>query len=397
MIDQLRRCTTHDPGYMHMTNTTTHDLGTEALRSTSGVSAGGSRKSRSTTTAGAKHLILSSHVRPQRRLPVTIAGCLIALVVVLFAGASPARGYYIYHCPGYQYDNTPPPCTPDPYNRPATHEWLAEQAKLILFYDRYTKYASLLQSPIHVGNSGLGQRHIDLVIQGLIQADVGLNGCTRYGRQVGWPVGDHMLNPYRTFGYYSYYRYPDRTGWVGIGYLDSNGRTTGDCAGTPRVKTNSAAMADKFFARAQNAWRAYQPGDAMFNLGVALHVLQDATEPRHVHPEYRLDFTRDTFPAWAAEKEQSFGVTNGGLYSPPSSANGVAINNSPGGWVYWMAALAYPYFRWDAATSAIPSSQARCDVAEYPEECRTDAIRQLQTAQRVSAGFLRYFFGSVGY
>jgi hypothetical protein len=216
-----------------------------------------------------------------------------------------------------------------------------------------------------------------------------------------------MLNPYRGFGVWSYSQF-QTLGWEGFNYAGSNGRTSGSCSRAPRVRSNSAAMADEFFARAKRAWRAGKRSDAMFNLGVATHVLQDATVPSHTHPEVdlaRIDVStpccgvihgRDAFPAWANTAKENYRVGSGGLYDPPSSAHGVRIAASPGGWVYWMAALSYPYFPWSGAWSAIPRSSARCDVSDFPEECANASGRLLRRSQRVTAGFIAYFLGSVG-
>jgi hypothetical protein len=281
-----------------------------------------------------------------------------------------------------------------------THQWAAERAKVILFYDGYTRYATLLQSPIRIGSTGIGQRHISVLINCVISAYTLLNGCKPYGRSIGWPLGDHMLNPYRHFGLYSYNQYPSATGWHGWAYPRS-----GECANAPRVRSNSAAMADEFFRRAQREWLAFQPGNAMFNLGIALHVMQDATVPSHVHPESvsRDHFppasgvVQDNYPAWAAANRARYGVDEGGYYQLPRTSSGVTIANSAGGWVYWMASRSYPYFPFQRNFSAIPQSRYGCDVTSSPEACPGVSRQLMYDLQRGSAGFLRYFFASVGY
>lgn len=339
-----------------------------------------------------------------------LASLAVGATLLFFSmGAADADAHFIYTCPGYGYDpatgaHTLPSgegCNKDPYTNWGVHQWATERAKLILFYDGYIRYATLLQSPIQIGSTGKGRRHIDLLIDGVIAADTLLNGCTGYGAAVGWPLGDHMLNPYRHFGVWSYFRYPTRPGWYGWAFPNR----TRACPDAPWVRTNSARMADEFFARAQREWRAFQPGNAMYNLGIALHVMQDATVPSHVHPE---DKTRDHFPplpgvpldsypAWAATNKAVNAVDSGGLYVMPSSRRGVSIAPTAGGWVYWMAAESYPYSYWNPQTSAVPSSAMGCNVTRSPEQCLSDAKKLLQLTQKASAGFLRFFFGSVGY
>lgn len=345
-----------------------------------------------------------------RRLgrPRYLLGALLGLWVGAMVLASSAQAHFIYFCPGYSYNaktkvHTLPSsqgCNTNPHTNPGVHQWATQQAKLILFYDGYIRYSTLLQSPIKIGGTGVGRRHVDLLVDGVIAADTLLNGCTSYGAKVRWPIGDHMLNPFRHFGLRSYYLYPNAAGWRGWGYPRS-----GACAGAPRVRSNSARMADEFFARAQREWRLYHPGDAMFNLGVALHMVQDATVPSHVHPELRTTdhFPRapgvrlDSYPAWANVNKARNGVHSGGIYSIPSSNNGVKIARSAGGWVYWMASIAHPHFYWDSATSAVSRARLGCNVTNSPEACLSKAQSLLRVTQRGSAGFIRFFFGSVGY
>ena len=306
-----------------------------------------------------------------------------------------ADAHYIFTCPGYQYlgggrYQVPEDCSGgDPgfaFRSPGTHQWLTHQAARILRQDGHTRFANLLRSRIRTGANGAGQRHMDLLIEGMVRADTGLNGCTDYGQEVGWPIGDHGLNPYRSFGFFSYNRSQDREGWHGHLYPRS-----GPCASAPDARSTAARMADEFFRRAQESFRAGQPGNAMFNLGIALHTVQDAAVPEHSHPE-RPHFY---FEAWANANKERFAVGEGGSYLPPRSLRGVRINNTPGGWAYWMAAESYPYYRFDSATSARPRRTYRCPVAQDPERCRASAGRLLKVTQRASAGFLRYFFRSV--
>src|SRR5215204_4971036 len=338
----------------------------------------------------------------------TIPGWLAAILILVFGAGialtptNAAQAHFIYTCPGYSYNSktgahTLPSaqgCNTNPYTNPAVHQWAVEQAKLILFYDGYVRYATLLQSPIRIGGTGEGRRHVDLLTDGMIAADTLLNGCTSYGASVGWPIGDHMLNPYRHFGVFSYYLSPSLPGWHGWAYP-----RTGSCANAPRVRTNSARLSDEFFARAQNEWRAFRPGNAMYNLGIALHAVQDATVPSHVHPEYKTKdhfpplagVPLDSYPAWANENRIWNGVSSGGLYNLPTSSNGVMIARSAGGWVYWMASIAYQYSYWDPATSALPRSRMKCNVTRSPEGCPAEAAGLLRLTQRASAGFIRFF------
>jgi hypothetical protein len=343
-----------------------------------------------------------------RRLVLIALVALAALLPLASAGVRTAEAHYIYTCPNYRFDpvtgsHTLPSvagCDTDPHRNHGVHQWAAERARLILFYDGYLRYSTLLQSPIRIGSAGLGRRHVDLLIDGIIAADTQLNGCTNYGASVGWPIGDHMLNPHRHFGLRSYYLYPSRSGWHGWDYP-----RTESCASAPQVRSNSARMADEFFSRAQREWRAFQPGNAMYNLGVALHMVQDATVPSHVHPEERTrdhfpplaNVPLDSYPAWAAANRTRHAVSFGGWYFMPPSRRGVTIAPTAGGWVYWMAAESYPYSYWKAGISAVSQSAMGCNVSRSPEACPAEAQMLLRMTQRASAGFIRFFFQSVGY
>lgn len=334
-----------------------------------------------------------------------------AVALALLAGgaahAPVADAHYIYTCDGFRHDPAtrtyvvPGDCEGDPHRSPATHQWITRRAPEILDNDGKTGTAAVLRSQV----PGAGHSHLEEIVAGNITADTGLNGCTEYGRRVGWPLGDHMLNPHRGFGVWSYADRPV-LGWQGVAYADTLGRTTA-CADAPRVRTNSASMADEFFGRAAGAWRSGRRRDAMHNLGIAVHVLQDATVPSHAHPEVLNERLRvrvpgggtrqglDAYPAWANVHKDEHRATSRGLYVLPSDHNGVQLARSPGGWVYWMAADAYPYFPWSGRWSAIPRSEVRCDVADFPQECANASSRLLRQSQRVTAGFIEYFFRTV--
>jgi hypothetical protein len=331
------------------------------------------------------------------------------MAIAMLLVASPARGHYIYTCPGFAHDASahryalPPDCHADPSAHPATHQWLTYQAARILRNDGYGKPSTFLASSAPGGGT-----YIDRVRDGVVRADTGLNGCTAYGNSVGWPLGDHMLNPYRHFGVWSYNLH-EALGWQGFLYAGSGGRRTGSCASAPRVRSTSAAMADEFFNRARAAWGAGDYAAAMVNLGTALHVVQDATVPSHTHPEVDLATIRirtsccgvvrglDAFPAWANVAKEQHAIASGGKYRPPATLHGVDIARTAGGWVYWMAAASYPYFPWNARWSAIAHDAARCDASDFPVECANASDALLRRAQAASAGFIQYFFASIGY
>lgn len=336
-----------------------------------------------------------------------VAGlCLIAAVTLGAEGAtaeSPGGQHYIYECPGYSYDSNshvytvPNDCHADPDTTPATHTWLTDRIPIILQGDGRSHQADLLNSTITIGSRGRGQTHLKSLRDGVIAADYHFQGCNAIGRTAGWAVGDHMLNPYRNFGYWSYWERDQQWGWRGVGFLTFVPRRTGACGIHPSVRTNAARMADEFWARAERAWRSHQPGEAMFNFGIALHLVEDVSVPSHAHPEFNVAWLgkQDVFPAWATVHKDSHAVSSGGRYSVTGWVNGVPVGDSPGGFPYAMAAESFPYFPYEPASAArIPGG---CDVTTDPEGCLAESAELLRKAQRYSAGYVGYFLDRMGY
>ena len=113
-----------------------------------------------------------------------------------------------------------------------------------------------------------------------------------------WPVGDHGYNPTTGTGFNSLI--PDKTSYVNaeeardpvafqrLLYEVAKRYPTCIQPCTPKLKliellqvSNAADMANEFYGRAQTAWRQNRFVDAMYNLGIALHLVQDATVPFH--------------------------------------------------------------------------------------------------------------------
>jgi len=333
---------------------------------------------------------------------------LAAAAMVLFGGqtaqaAGPSDQHYLYECPGYGYDaNTgvytvPDDCRADPNTNPATHSWLTDRIPTILAGDGRNRQANLLNSIITIGSRGRGQTHLKSLRDGVIAADYHFQGCNPVGRTAGWAVGDHMLNPYRNFGYWSYWERDWQWGYRGSGFLTFAPRRTGACGIHPSVRTNAARMADEFWARAERAWRAHQPGEAMFNFGIALHLVEDVAVPSHAHPEFDVRWLgkQDVFPAWANVHKNSYAVSNGGRYSVAGLVNGVPVGDSPGGFPYAMAAESFPYFPYEPNTAArVPTG---CDVTTDPEGCLTESGELIRKAQRYATGYMGYFFDRMNY
>ncbi|MDP4000166.1 MAG: hypothetical protein Q8Q11_01910 [bacterium] len=346
-----------------------------------------------------------------------VAGSLLATAIL--PGVKPAKAevgiqHYLYACPGYAHDpgtgrySVPSDCRANPYEAPGTHTWLTRQVPVVLSGDGHGKQVAQLGGIVRGGYGRGSKTRLQALTDGVIVADTRLSGCTAYGRSIGWPIGDHMTNPYRHFGVWSYYQQP-RAGWQGYGYVSSQGRRSGQCAKAPRVRTKSAFAANEFFNRAVRSWKQSRSGDAMYNLGIALHMMQDAAVPSHAHPEVNVGTLRirnprgeivdgqDVFPAWSNVHKDEHAITSNGRYQLPATINGVSLSRTASGFVYAMAATAHPYFPYNEQTSATAPSTYRCDVTNFPEDCATESAYLLREAQRNSAGVVNLFFERIGY
>ena len=344
------------------------------------------------------------------------AGAILAAILLPSSRpvqAGPSSQHYIYTCADYSYNDTtgrytlPGDCKADPYLAPATHTWITQRIPQILAGDHKKARRNYLNHLTMAGRGHGTKTRLENLVAGTIEADTKLHGCTATARAAGWPIGDHLLNPYRHFGIWSYYRH-QKPGWQGVRYAASQQRRTGPCASAPRVRTSAASMGTEFYNRAAKHFQAGRDGDAMYNLGIALHTLQDASVPSHAHPEVELATFRlknfrghrvrgqDVFPAWANVHKTASAIDSGGRYQLPRTINKVPLNQSAKGYVYAAAATAFPYFPYDPRTAAVARTTYRCDVTNFPRQCPGESVWLLKESQRLSAGLVNLFLSRNG-
>jgi hypothetical protein len=192
-----------------------------------------------------------------------------------------------------------------------THEEMTKSAITTLAKDNHTAYWNLLNK----ADAGQRETNLGFLLQGVRDADLRVNGiyaidkhcldytlspdnCPNskiiYNDISDWPVGDHKYDYQSGLGGYS--RMVDSEierikahindihtqRLLSVLKENSNGDKLWTLASI-MSKSNAADMADFFYARAQNEWRIGHPKDAMYNLGFALHLVQDLTVPHHAN------------------------------------------------------------------------------------------------------------------
>jgi hypothetical protein len=122
-------------------------------------------------------------------------------------------------------------------------------------------------------------------------------GNVNYKDIIDWPVGDHGYNPNTGEGFYlqeiddqmARIQSSDRLPGL-LTVLD--GETEEEKLTTLRTImsiSNARAMAEEFYARAQSAWQESRYIDAMYYLGIVIHLVQDMSAPGHVHCGETID------------------------------------------------------------------------------------------------------------
>lgn len=134
---------------------------------------------------------------------------------------------------------------------------------------------------------------------------------------------------------------------------------------------SGAWACSRFFNRALESWRWGKRWRAMFFLGAASHLVQDASEPHHARCRARDGHSE--YEKWVQAHKEEFVVTKGGLYRS---------HGHPVDWMRFNARTAYDYF-WLV--------QRGRSTAQY----RAATRELLPLAQRSTAGFWIYFLRRV--
>lgn len=199
----------------------------------------------------------------------------------------------------------------------STHTFINRQALRILANDGWVREAGFLA------------REQDALHAGACRADGGL-GCL-----------GHYFNP--------------RTGRGLWGYLPAT------------------TMMNHYFKRALKAWLAGKHRRALYYLGLATHLLQDACVPQHTHGSPGCG--HGTYERWVRQWRGRYGVIRGGLYRPD------LLQASD--WLVFNSRVAYNYL----------------DLVAHPDReagYHRATADLLPLAQRSTAGFWLYFLTRAG-
>ena len=152
--------------------------------------------------------------------------------------------------------------------------------------------------------------------------------------------------------------------------------------------TSAATWAEQQFAEAVAAWDAGDRARAAYHLGAAAHLVDDACAPPHASPVVP---NHRAFEDWVVAHQSSWAVTRGGLYRGDfrvhSGHGGSRWSSShTRGWVDECAHRGVEYI----PNSAQPPPDLLAQPGAYA------GTRHLfQDAQRLTAGYLAFFFDSV--
>ncbi|MBV9831821.1 MAG: hypothetical protein JOZ82_09510 [Marmoricola sp.] len=153
--------------------------------------------------------------------------------------------------------------------------------------------------------------------------------------------------------------------------------------------TSAATWAEQQFAQAVTAWQAGDRSGAMYHLGAAAHLVDDACAPPHASPFVP---NHRAFENWVVVHQQSWAVDHAGIYRGDfrvQRGHGGASWSSghTRGWVDECAHRAVEYI--PNAAQAPPDDPA--STGSYV------GVRHLfEDAQRLTAGYLDFFFTTVG-
>jgi len=238
--------------------------------------------------------------------------------------------------------------------------------------------------------------YLDLLKQGVVDADLRVNGIYAVDRHCVDPsmlpedpscpkivyndipemiVGDHGYNPNTRAGFHSLQEKIDRVNmdwpeWIGdpIGQkllAVLKGNTTDKKKETLlrlMRKANAADLVEFFYKRALNEWKNGHPGDAFYNLGIALHGVQDLTVPHH--SRLITGYSDISYEGYVWETYLESGAVRPDI-------SGFYLNKTPEGWVRMNAKES---FDWD------------------PDNPSATASKSVSSGVASTAGFLTYFF-----
>jgi len=198
----------------------------------------------------------------------------------------------------------------------ATHEFMIDPLAInALNHVGKSAYVNLLDRGVFI--NGKKKKFIDFIIQGVRDADLRANGiyavdgkckdptkedCNEkeriYNDIAEWPIGDHGYNNDSGYGFYSNPLddlLSNRINELLLNFYDPKVEKLRKVLGCVREDreafkgkieevaqdSNAATMARYYWEKALSEWEKGITSDAMYNLGIAIHLVQDMTVPYH--------------------------------------------------------------------------------------------------------------------
>lgn len=241
-----------------------------------------------------------------------------------------------------------------------THQWLASQAMTILANDGNTAITSFLSTPdptapfVNDRATGLPTSVTETYGWRLLQGARDADGAL-YSQ-----IPDHFHNWWTHQGKW----------WI-VGGSAANG-------------------AERAFGNAKEYWAQGDRSNAIYWLGAALHLVDDACVPQHEF--YGLNVYHHQYERWVQIHQDELTVDRGGIYADQfrvdTGHGGPAWSSAhPRGWVDECAHRAADNLL--AATHPNPP-----DPSTSGSQWRT--APHIAATQRLSAGFVAFFFSEVG-
>jgi hypothetical protein len=152
---------------------------------------------------------------------------------------------------------------------------------------------------------------------------------------------------------------------------------------------SAATSAEAQFAKAVAAWRAGDRSRAMYRLGAAVHLVDDACAPPH---QFVLAPNHRAYEEWALRNQAALAVSSGGIYR-----DDFRVGTGHGGSA-WSSDHTRGWVDECAHSAAELVLNAALPVPEHPArdgpQWRTAA--HFRVAQRLTAGYIAFFFEEVG-
>lgn len=242
----------------------------------------------------------------------------------------------------------------------STHQWLASQGMTILAADGHRAVAAFLATPDPTAPEatdaatgaplGVPNTYAWRLLKGANDAD-----------GVLYPqVRDHLLNH-----------------WTHRGrqYL---------------LGPSAASNAEEAFGRAVGFWKAQDRGAAIYWLGAALHLVQDACVPQHGW--FGIGVYHHDYEKWVQRHRAALAVGSGGIYQSDfrvrSGHGGDEWSSAhPRGWADECAHRAF--------ANLVAASHPYPKVSR-PTDKQWATAQHIAAAQGLSAGFIVYFFDTIG-